>query len=75
MNDYLQDLKAGGRQMTKKEIKIKELQTRIDKAIEYIKNHQEKRTYYTPEQRWETTKYFVKGYYELLEILGDGNNE
>ena len=36
MNDYLQDLKAGGRPMTKNELKIKELQQRIDKAISYI---------------------------------------
>lgn len=47
---------------------------KIVKAIEYIKNNREIRTFYTPEQRWEVKEDFIKGYYELLEILG-GNNE
>lgn len=52
-----------------------EYATKIDKAIEYIKNNREIRTFYTPEQRWEVKEDFIKGYYELLEILGDEENE
>jgi hypothetical protein len=54
---------------------IKKQKEKIDKAIEYIKNNREIRTFYTPEQRWEEKKDFIKGYYDLLEILGDKENE
>ena len=36
MKEHLEELKLGGRTLTKNEIKIKDLQQRIDKAIEYI---------------------------------------
>ena len=68
MNDYLQDLKVGGRLMTKNELKIKELQQRIDKAIEYIELW-----HYRNDFRVNS---FTKGVKEdLLEILGDKENE
>jgi hypothetical protein len=37
MRDVLNDFKVSGRKMTKNELKIKELQQRIDKAIEELK--------------------------------------
>lgn len=65
MKEHLEGLKLGGRAMTKNEIKIKELQQRIDKAIEYIK------------QNIDNTGWLEIGgncVKELLEIL-EGNNE
>ena len=56
----------------------KELQERIDKAIEYIKNHKETREHYEPygtpmgNPNYTTTHIF--GYYELLDIL-EGKDE
>ena len=73
MNDYLEDLKAGGRPMTKKEIKIKELQTKIDKAIAYIKTCNDKEKL---ESMFLDESYISNyGAKELLEILGDKENE
>lgn len=38
MKGHIEDILVGGRPMTKNEIKIKELQDRIDKAIEYLED-------------------------------------
>ena len=71
MNDYLQDLKTGGRPMTKNELKIKELQQRIDKAIEYIKNN-----WYSKNTRNIDELHSLGDWrLDLLEILGDKEME
>jgi Zn-dependent M16 (insulinase) family peptidase len=62
MKEYLQELKVGGRPMTKNELKIKELEQRIDKAIEYIKS-------YLPNYDFDHSNLE-----KLLEILGDREN-
>lgn len=71
MNNYLQDLKAGGRPMTKKEIKIKELQERIDKAIDFIKENAN----YDISIKQCRDNLFDCECDDLLEILGDKGNE
>lgn len=78
MNDFLQELKVGGRPMTKNELKIKELKKKYEnavadyelekyknsKAIEYIKEHSDKlKTTRVPKIDFN--------YNEVLEILGD----
>lgn len=69
MKEHLQELKAGGRPMTKNELKIKELQQKIDRAISFIhilKNNLKDYTEYE-----EYTKIFNEMLNDILEALGD----
>ena len=50
--------------------KIKDLQTKIDKAIKYIKEHQEKQFAFNFEYALRDNEIDI-----LLEILGDKDNE
>lgn len=67
MKEHIEDILVGGRPMTKNEIKIKELQDRIDKAIEYIEK--DLKSY------WNNLPLIAIDLEELLKILKGSDKE
>ena len=68
MKEHLQEIKIGGRPMTKNELKIKDLQDKINKLIKYIK---EQKTF----AKEVENEYAIQICNQALEILGDKENE
>jgi methionine aminopeptidase len=74
VNNHLEELKIGGRPMTKNEIKIKELEERIDKAIEDLKRTIKFNKHYKDKYN-EWVNVDVDHIKYLLEILKGEDNE
>ena len=68
MKEHLQEIKIGGRPMTKNELKIKDLKEKINKLIKYIK---EQKTF----AKEVENEYAIQICNQALEILGDKENE
>lgn len=65
MKGHIEDILVGGRPMTKNEIKIKELQDRIDKAIEYTKQFTNGKTSSIDE--WKNVELVLENILEILK--------
>jgi hypothetical protein len=67
MKEHLQEIKIGGRPLTKNELKIKDLQDKINKLIKYIK---EQKTF----AKEAENEYAIQICNQTLKILGDDKN-